>query len=197
MSFQDVNLAAPCTSASDAIEWDIHNIERKYDAYRFAKLFENRFCVYSPTVQKLYTDYQIVEPSLESDKIMLLPTLTADSEPYHDIEPSCIVSTDVKVIPGEIVGRKGIHLAMPDLEQPGKFKVFAFKEGLAELKKSLYQGRPFLPVLMNGDLREFDKKLPFLQLHIINIDKLVNLSSFERNDMSNLINTRLNSMIAA
>jgi hypothetical protein len=193
MSFKDVNLGTPCESPSNPIEWDIQNIVNKYNAYRFAKQFESHFCVYSPSVEKLYPAYEILEPDQESDKIMLLPTLTADTEPYHDVASDCVTPTDVKVIPGELVGRKGIYLAIPG--ENGKHKALPLKEGLNELKKESYQGRTFLPVLMNGDLREFDKKLPFLQLHIICVDKLINLSNFERNDMSHLINEKLDSLV--
>jgi hypothetical protein len=180
-------------SNSDAIEWDIDHIVNKYSAYRFAKMFENRFCVYSPAVQKLYPAYEILEPNANAEKILVLPIMDADSEPYNNVESHSVTGTHVRVIPGELVGRQGIYLAMPG--QSGKNRALPLKEGLEELRKAKYEGRAFLPVVMNGDLREFDKKHPFFQLSLICVDGLKNMSAFERSDMANVIDTKLEDII--
>ena len=52
-------------------------------------------------------------------------------------------------------------------------------------------GDEFLPLLVKGDLREFDQQLPYLHLHRLQLAKLPLLSNFEREDIRQSITRKL------
>jgi hypothetical protein len=45
--------------------------------------------------------------------------------------------------------------------------------------------------MVKGDLREFDKKLPYIHLHRLQISRLTRLSTFERDDIQQTITRKL------
>jgi hypothetical protein len=52
-------------------------------------------------------------------------------------------------------------------------------------------GDLFLPILIKGDLREFDQQMPYLHLHRLQIGRLDRLSAFERDDIQSTITRKL------
>ena len=49
----------------------------------------------------------------------------------------------------------------------------------------------FLPILVKGDLREFDQRTPYLHLHRLVLGDLPHLSGFERGDLQNTVTKKL------
>jgi hypothetical protein len=48
-----------------------------------------------------------------------------------------------------------------------------------------------LPILMKGDLRQFNDKLPCLHLHRLRLNKLDSMSELERSSIKSVITDRL------
>jgi hypothetical protein len=68
----------------------------------------------------------------------------------------------------------------------------AFKPALAQIISNQKKvGDLFLPVLMKGDLREFDQQMPYIHLHRLQLARLERLSSFERDDIQQTITRKL------
>ena len=63
--------------------------------------------------------------------------------------------------------------------------------GLHIIKQQRPASKPFLPLLMKGDLRELEASTPCLHLHAIQLDKLVDHSALERNGIQKVIEQRL------
>ena len=67
-----------------------------------------------------------------------------------------------------------------------------FKPALAQIISNQKKiGDLFLPVLMKGDLREFDQQMPYIHLHRLQVQKLSRLSAFERSDIQQSITRKL------
>jgi hypothetical protein len=67
-----------------------------------------------------------------------------------------------------------------------------FKRALAQIISNQKKaGDVFLPVMMKGDLREFDQQMPYIHLHRLQVTRLSRLSSFERDDIQQTITRKL------
>ena len=99
--------------------------------------------------------------------------------------------TGLCVLPGEFHRMRGLMLARlgpkGELLQARPFKP-ALAQIITKLKSS---GDVFLPILVKGDLREFDQRMPFLHLHRLVLSGLPHLSGFERSDLQNTVTKKL------
>ncbi len=180
---------------SDLI-WTLDGIENQRDAFDFLKLFENRLFVYSYMVEKIYSNYSFVFPKSEQHKIAVLPNHQAHHDIFHNIKNAAIENTDIAIFPGDIVGQKNIVIKIP--KQPyTSSKIFPLKEGMAFIY-ALYQkeGKDFLPVISNGDLKEYQNRMPCLYLHNINTKELSKtIAPFQIQGLKNTIYQSINTII--
>lgn len=180
---------------SDLI-WTLDGISNQKEAFEFLKLFENRLFVYSYMVEKLYSNYSFVFPDNDFHKIAVLPNHHEFHDIFHNIKNNAIEKTDIAIFPGDIVGQKNIVIKLP--KQPyTSTKVLPLKEGLAFIH-SLYkkQEKEFLPVISNGDLKEYKNRMPCLYLHTINTEELrKTMAPFQVTSIKSLIYESLNAII--
>ncbi len=170
--------------------WELDHIDKPADAIEFVKRFENKFCVYAPTVNQLYTKYQMFFPPELDKKMVVLPDPFAFHDTFSRVQSSAIIDTGIIIIPGERIGEKGLFVLQK--KQDGTWtKPYPFKDAIRLILKSARGNSAFLPVLMKGDLREFDSKMPCLHLHALSISKLESLSNLERNGLKNAIGEKL------
>lgn len=188
ISFQEVDLSKK--SNPDLI-WDLDRVEKRDLAERFIRLFENRLCVYSESVSQLYTNYGLHFPSEIGRKMVVLPNPYAFHDTLHHISPLSVRKTGLCVLPGEFHDHKGLLLAR--LGSNGEMlQARPFKSALAQIISKLKEsGDMFLPVLVKGDLREFDQRMPYLHLHRLQLSNLPHLSAFERNDLQQTVTRKL------
>jgi hypothetical protein len=155
------------------LDWDLDAITDRCEAIAFLKRFENRLCIYSSYVEKLYSNYSFVVPQDEQGSITILPDELAWHDTFQDIPAEAVEPTGVHILPGETVGHAGLYLKVP-----GEFRLVAsrelpFQDGLRLLiERYQARGEHFLPVLVKGDLREYEARMPSLHLHRINPRKL-------------------------
>ncbi|MGQ7959234.1 hypothetical protein ACUTAF_16235 [Pseudomonas sp. SP16.1] len=153
--------------------WELGAITERSEAIAFLRRFENRLCIYCRYVEKLYGNYSFVVPQDERGGITILADDSARHETFHDIPAAAVEPTGVHILPGEAVGETGLYLKVP-----GEFRLVAsrelpFQDGLRLLiERYRARGEHFLPVLVKGDLREFEARMPSLHLHRINTRKL-------------------------
>ena len=189
MEHQEVDFSKP--QNSDLI-WDLDNMARRELAERFIRLFENRLCVYSDSVAQLYTNYNLHFPSELGRKMVVLPNPYAFHDTLHGIERVAVRKTGLCVIPGMVNGKPGLLLTTLMKEGGPAPKTMPFKPALAQIISSQRKiGDEFLPILMKGDLREFDQSMPYIHLHRLQVQKLSRLSAFERSDIQQSITRKL------
>ena len=172
--------------------WDLDSLARRELAERFIRLFENRLCVWSESVEQLYTNYSLHFPAELGRKMVVLPNPYAFHDTLHGIAAQAICKTGLCVLPGQLLGKSGLLLSN---QLPGNRlapRSMPFKPALAQIINSQRKvGDEFLPLLVKGDLREFDQQLPYLHLHRLQLAKLPLLSNFEREDIRQSITRKL------
>lgn len=189
MQHQEVDLSKP---QNQDLIWDLDSIARRELAERFIRLFENRLCVYSESVRQLYTNYNLHFPADYGRKMVILPNPYAFHDTLHGIEAVAVRKTGLCVLPGLVQGKPGLLLSTQMGNGSLAPRSMPFKPALAQIISNQKKiGDLFLPVLMKGDLREFDQQTPYLHLHRLQLDRLVRLSSFERDDIQQTITRKL------
>ena len=188
INFQEVNLDK---KPNLDLIWDLDRLEQRELAQRFIRLFENRLCVYSESVSQLYTNYGLHFPAELGRKMVVLPNPYAFHDTLNHISPYSVRNTGLCVLTGQYHGHNGLLQARLGA-QGEMLQARPFKSALAQIISKLKQnGDVFLPVLMKGDLREFDQRMPYLHLHRLQLTQLPHLSAFERNDLQQTVTRKL------
>lgn len=173
--------------------WDLDRFKQQQQAAEFIQLFENKLCVFSQSVQQLYSNYSVFFPEDHNRKMVVLPDPHAYHDTYFNIAAAAVSPTGLNIIPGAMVGREGLHITVPVRAPDGskKTKAVPLQKGLGLINQRFPQGRRFLPVLMKGDLREFEARMPLLHLHRIQVHLLTDRSELERGSIERTIEERL------
>jgi len=166
-------------------------------AMEFVQQFQTTMCVYSPSVEQLYTSYSMYFPQESARRLVILP----DPQAYHDtffhIQPEAVVATGLYIVPGELLDQSGLFLANVKQNRTLGDRQIPFVEGM----RTIIDHRPpddrFLPVLAKGDLREFEQSWPVLHLHRIKPRVLERISDLDRNFLTGVVMEKLDSLFVA
>ena len=183
-------------SENKDLVWDLDEFRQRRLATHFVKQFENKLCVYSGSVEQIYSNYSIHFPEGDMSKMVILPDPYAYHDTFQGVPEEAIQTTGLTIVPGELIGKKGLHLMIPTSTSEGskKMRVVGLQTGLNAINKHRPADRPFLPILMKGDLREIEHKVPALHLHNVRLEKLMERSSFERSGLRQVIAQKLPSI---
>lgn len=178
--------------ANRDLVWDIEEFQQRNLAAQFVKRFENKLCVYSGSVEQLYSNYNIYFPEDENRKMVILPNPYAHHDTFQGVPESAVRTTGMSIVPGELIGKRGLHLTIPfKLGNQRKIRVVPLHAGLRAINNSRPADRPFLPIVMKGDLREIERRVPSLHLHTISLEGLGHRSALEVSGIRQAINERL------
>jgi hypothetical protein len=158
--------------------WNLEAIKNRTRAINFVMQFRKTLCVYSGPVRQLYSNYDIFLPQDEDKKLVILPNPSTPHDTFNGIPSEAVTPTGLNIIPGDMVGKKGLYLSLPPRgnEAPRSLPLTA---GFHAIIKRHPPDKPFLPVLTKGDLREFKSDIPCVHLHKIHIDKIEGLSGLD------------------
>lgn len=178
----------PSSNNNDLV-WDIAEFRQRKKAAIFVQSFENSFCVFSSTVNQLYTNYSIHFPEADPSNIIILPNQYCYHDTYNNIVEVAVKETKIQIV------RDSKHLE-PLIRIPYKagnrvYHTFPLAIGLNFVRRNSPKDDPFLPVLAKGDLRELDLSTPYLQLHRISLLELGYMSVFERNGIKDTVSRKL------
>lgn len=171
--------------------WDLEKIHQHKRAVNFVKQFESRFCVFSSTVRQLYTNYSVFFPEEANRQLVILPDPYAFHDTFSHLNPEAVQSTGLHVIPGNLIGKNGLYLIISHRDKNVRSVPIPFQEGIRQILRRSNTEDPFLPVLMKGDLREFNDQLPCLHLHRLRLKQLHSLSSLDREGIRSVITDKL------
>ena len=175
--------------------WDLDSFHARQLAADFIKRFENKLCVYSGSVEQLYTNYRIYFPEEENRKMVILPDPYAYHDTFQNIPDHAVSKTGMNIVPGEVAGKTGLFLTVPVINNGvRKSKVIPLQSALRVIDGKRAHDNPFLPVLVKGDLREFQHRLPMLHLHCIDVRALGQRSQLERDGVRRVIQRKLPSI---
>lgn len=171
--------------------WDLDAFNQRQKAIDFVLGFENRLCVFSGSVEQLYTNYNIFFPKEEDRKLVILPNPFTPHDTFNNIPAEAVSATGLNIVPGLLKGKSSLFLSIPFRSGTNKYRNVPLQMGLQVVRQQRPANKPFLPVLMKGDLRELDASTPCLHLHAIHLDRLIEHSSLERNGIQKVIEQRL------
>lgn len=178
--------------------WDFLGFKQRQLAAQFICRFENKLCIYSGSVEQLYTNYSIYFPEEESRKMVILPNPYAYHDTFQNIPESAVVRTGMNIIPGEVLGKTGLFLTVPvrsgDVSKKNQAKVIPLHTALKSISARRSPQDPFLPVLIKGDLREFRQQAPMIHLHCIRLPLLGERSELERGSLRRVVEQKLPSI---
>ncbi len=171
--------------------WDLEKIHQHKRAVNFVKKFENRFCVFSSSVRQLYTNYSVFFPEEANRQLVILPDPYAFHDTFNHLNPDAVQSTGLHVIPGNLIGKSGLYMIISHRNKNVRSVPIPFQEGIRQILRRSNSEDPFLPVLMKGDLREFNDQLPCLHLHRLRLQNLTALSSLDQESIRTVITDKL------
>lgn len=181
------------TNNKDLI-WGLDHLKRFQVATDFVQRFENRLCVFSPSVQQLYSNYSIFIPDKQRSSIVVLPDPYAFQDTFNHIPADAVQATGLHILPGEVIDREGLQLVMLQNGRTRSNAPVGFKQGFRNLLKHFKEQDPFLPVLLKGDLREFNASIPCLHLHRLRLPLLSGLSGLEQQFIKRVITKKMMSL---
>ena len=183
------------SEANKDLVWDLDAFHSRQLAANFIKRFENKLCVYSGSVEQLYTNYTIYFPEEENRRMVILPDPYAYHDTFQNIPEHAVTKTGMNIVPGEVAGKTGLYMTIPVISNgERKTKVIALQTALRVINNRRTPDNPFLPVLMKGDLREFKHRMPMLHLHCIKLNELARRSQLERDGIRRVIERKLPSI---
>lgn len=171
--------------------WDLDAFNQRKKAIDFVMGFENKICVFSSSVEQLYTNYNIFFPKEEDRKLVILPNPYIPHDTFNGISTKAVTATGLNIIPSMLNGKAALFLTIPFKGGEKKYRNVPLQMGLKVVRQQMPASKPFLPVLMKGDLRELDASTPCLHLHCIHLDRLVDHSELERKAIQKVIEQRL------
>ncbi|RYY74153.1 MAG: hypothetical protein EOO52_14920 [Gammaproteobacteria bacterium] len=174
--------------------WDLDAFSQRQRAIDFVMGFENKICVFSNSVEQLYTNYNIFFPREEARKLVILPNPYAHHDTFNGIPESAVTATGMEIIPGMFKEKLSLFLRIPFKSGAVRVRTVPLQIGLRIVQQQCPPERPFLPVLMKGDLRELDASIPCLHLHRIHVNRLTSHSNLERSDIEKVIQRRLENL---
>lgn len=169
--------------------WDLDAFNQRQRAVDFVMGFENKLCVYSGSVEQLYTNYNLFFPKEEDRKLVILPNPYMPHDTFNSIPADAVTPTGMEIVPGVYQARPCLFLRIPF--RSGTVRALPLQMGLNIVRQKLPPNKPFLPVLMKGDLRELDATTPCLHLHAIHLGRLEKHSVLERSGIHKVIEQRL------
>ncbi|WP_075188352.1 hypothetical protein [Teredinibacter haidensis] len=178
--------------------WDLDVFKKRQRAQDFVMGFENQLCVYSGSVEQLYTNYNIFFPKEENRKLVILPNPYAHHDTLQGIIEDAVRPTGLFIVPADKndVESKRLNIILPLRTASAKGRAVPLEVGLNLINQKRPADKPFLPVLVKGDLRELNAETPCLHLHMINLVHLPKLSAIEVKDIERVVLERLESLAA-
>ena len=186
-------MTSAAVSNNDLV-WDLAAFNQRQRAIDFVMGFENKLCVFSDSVEQLYTNYNIFFPREETRKLVILPNPYAPHDTFNGIAEDAITATGMEILPGTLKDKPALFLRIPFKTGAVKFRTVPLQMGLRVVQQQCAPDKPFLPVLMKGDLRELDASIPCLHLHRIHVNRLTTHSVLEKNDIEKVIKKRLDDL---
>ena len=180
--------------SNNDLVWSLESFNQRDLAKKFVTRFESRLCVYSPSVEQVYTNYTINFPSSEHGKMVVLPNPYAFHDTFHNVSASAVRDTGLFIVPGALIGKNGLYVIVKYKNQSVKPVPLPIRHALKKMVRTGDEEDPFLPILIKGDLREFNSDTPCLHLHRIKLSDMQSRSDYEKQSIKNAIFDKLSDL---
>ena len=182
-------MEASATENPDLV-WDLASITHKNQAVDFLNRFESSLCVFSASVSQLYANYKI-QAINNAENLIILPDPYAWHDTFQAVPADCVKGTGLFIVPGKAIGGKEDLYLLQRSRKTGKYNTMELDKGISLARQASPAKHPFLPVIMNQDLRQLPNRAPLLHLHRIDTRGLEHLSGFQIDDIAKTIATKI------
>lgn len=183
-------------SMNKDLVWTLGGNSFPEQTFGFLKRFEAALCLFSGTVSQLYSNYEIVHFGHDGRKLVALPNAFAAHDTFNNIESDAVEPTGLYIIPTEVTNmqtpEKGLKLVYR-CSKTGKPKSIPLQDGLEKVRQKYLPKEPFLPVMINRDLKSLNGKIPAMHLHRLRVAKLDNISDLMKMDISKTVEDKMKS----
>jgi hypothetical protein len=176
------------------LAWELDDFAQAQRAMDFVRQFETTLCVYSPSVEQIYSTYNMFFPDEWDRKLVILPDTGAYHDTFFHVERDSVRATGLYIIPGQLIGKTGLYLANVDEDRSLGTRQVPFAAGMQAIKAAQTIEDPFLPVLAKGDLRELHQSWPVLHLHRVRPIGISQMSELDRLNLANVVEEKLESL---
>ena len=176
------------------LAWDLGEITNRSRAIEFIMQFETTLCVYSPSVEQIYSSYNIYFSKDFDRKMVILPDPAAFHDTFNGITSDSVTATGLYIIPGELVGKPGLYLTNTIGDRGLGKRQLPFIAAMKAIMRKRPADDPFIPILGKGDLREFQDDWPILHLHRLRLSALPDLSTLDKTNIRNGVTEKLESL---
>ena len=184
-------------SQNKDLVWDLDKINKRKLAQDFVLSFENKICVFSGSVQQLYTNYNIFFPKEEQRKLVILPDPYSPHDTFQGLIEESVKPTGLLLVPADSKDAAGrLNMIIPLKTEAKKYRKVPLNVGLSLINQKRPPEKPFLPVLAKGDLRELNSATPCLHLHSLMLENIPHLSAMEVTDIKAVVLERLKELSA-
>ena len=146
--------------------------------------------MFSSAVSQLYANYKI-QAINNAENLIILPDPYAWHDTFQSVPASCIKGTGLFIVPGKAIGGSEELYLLQRSRKTGKYNTMELDKGIALARKATAGNSPFLPVIMNQDLRQLPNRAPLLHLHRVDTTLLAHLSGFQIDDIARTIVTKI------
>lgn len=177
-------------SLNKDLVWEIKGKQFPEQSFGFLKRFESALCLFSGTVSQLYSNYEIVHFGTDGRKVVALPNAFAAHDTFDNIPDDAVEPTGLYIVPQEITNKKntkGGLLLMYRHKKSGKLKTTPLLDGLDQVRKIYMPSEPFLPVMLNRDLKTLQGNVPAMHLHRLATNNMGKLSELTRADIRSTV----------
>ncbi|MBV1905216.1 MAG: hypothetical protein KUG75_04005 [Pseudomonadales bacterium] len=178
------------------LAWDLGEIHNRERAIDFIMRFETTLCVYSPSVEQIYSTYNIFFPKEYDRKLVILPDPAAFHDTFNGVTSNSIKPTGLYIIPGELIGKSGLYLTNTIGERDLGTRQLPFTAAMKAIMAKRSKDDPFIPILGKGDLREFENDWPILHMHRVQLSALTHMSGLDKTNIKNGVLEKLDSLFS-
>ena len=115
--------------------WGLEHISQQQRATDFVKRFENKLCIFSPTVNQLYSNYNIFFPEDQDRNMVVLPDPYAFHDTFNHIPADSVHATGLHIIPGETINRSCLYIVITHKDKNLRSIPIPFQESLRHILK--------------------------------------------------------------
>ena len=162
--------------------WSLNDLADKERGRRFLIAASRHLPIYSAGVRQLYSKYDV---AFASSMAIILPDKFAFTDTFSHVDAEAIRPIGMQLAPRP----NGLQVIIPVRNRAAPLMA-PMAVGFAMVRKQL-NGRPLIPVIQKGDLKQYDQKSPALALHAIDFNKMQSLSKFEREDIRRALEGKL------
>ena len=182
-------MLAPTLPNNSDLVWELAGRQYPENTFGFLKRFETALCLFSGTVSQLYSNYEIMHFGVDQKKLVALPNAFAAHDTFDNVPADAVEPTGLYIIPSELTKQQNKQelLLLYFSKKKNGLKTKPLLEGLEMIKNTFLPNEPFLPVMINHDLKSLNGKAPAMHLHRIRLNLMPNVSGLVRTDISKAV----------